>query len=88
MKNTKHYTWTINQAFLLAISLMAIVGAAVYKIYALNWLGVAISLVITGLAMFLIARQSQLQKWQWDWKWRLSGVELFYLLIWTINVWA
>ena len=87
MKNTKNYTWTINQVFLLAISLMAIVGAAVYKIYALNWLGVVISLVITGLAMFLIARQSQLQKWQWDWKWRLSGVELFYLLIWAINAW-
>ena len=56
MKNTKNYTWTINQVFLLAISLMAIVGAAVYKIYALNSkmaMGLEVATIWSRVVLFI-----------------------------------
>jgi len=70
-RQEKRISPNISALFLLAASLLMIFGGAIYYIYALNALGVIISLALSATAFFLLAPRLFRH---FEWKISVAGI--------------
>lgn len=85
MPKTKPYLWPLHELALMLIASTAVIGAVIYKIYSLNYLGIIIVILLLSVLYLWLQPQGRIQIPRINWL-QLAETNYYLIAFWILLI--